>query len=185
MREENGFWVDANNNKWHADRFAKEEAAELSETLTECSNCVDCSCCGYCEYCIRCVYCHSCTNCVSCNDCERCKYCSRCSRCTLCKYCSDCSGCLCCNLCIDCRECSDFNMNPMRVTAISVGGCGNIVVYWLEPGKEQCIVGRVRGTLQFLKDVVYMSYTRSDERRKDFLAFIESVRSYQKAATKK
>ena len=51
MKQENGFWIDENNNRWNCDCYNKNQAIELSEKLI---NCTDCRGCTYCTDCTGC-----------------------------------------------------------------------------------------------------------------------------------
>jgi hypothetical protein len=52
-------------------------------------------------------------------------------------------------------------------------------VYWLEPGKEQCIVGCFRGTLDELEAKVKETHKNNPEHLNNYLKFIKNVRAYQ------
>jgi hypothetical protein len=56
-------------------------------------------------------------------------------------------------------------------------------VYWLEPGKEQCVVGCFRGTLDQLEAKVKETHANNPEHLKNYLKFIKNVRAYQEACT--
>jgi hypothetical protein len=61
-----------------------------------------------------------------------------------------------------------------------MGSRGDIpVVYWLEPGKEQCIVGCFRGTLDQLETKVKETHQNNKKHLEDYLKFIQNVRAYQ------
>lgn len=51
MKQENGYWVDADNNRWNESRFTEEEAERLSKTLRHCKVCTDCTDCSSCAGC--------------------------------------------------------------------------------------------------------------------------------------
>lgn len=53
-------------------------------------------------------------------------------------------------------------------------------VYWIKPGKEQCVVGCFRGTLDELEARVQETHKDNPEHLKNYLKFIELVRNYQK-----
>ena len=87
LREDNGYFIDGNNNKWSKYLFTRETALKASKTLTNCFNCVDCK---YCD------------NCNSCSDCNFCHYCADCKRCKNCIHCYNCKN------CFNCRGCRDL-----------------------------------------------------------------------------
>jgi len=64
MKNENGFWIDENGNKWSAENHTEAQAREKSKTLVHCVGCVDC---------------WDCVGCVDCWDCVRCKRCVGCA----------------------------------------------------------------------------------------------------------
>lgn len=112
------------------------------------------------------VNCHDCTNCVSCRDCS---------------YCNDCAYCVSCHHCLSCRSCHDYWENPQRIVGWIMGSRDDIpAVYWLKPGKEQCIVGCFRGTLDELEAKVKETHADNPEHLKNYLKFIKNVRAYQK-----
>ena len=57
IRTENGWHIDANNNRWNADNYTIEQAEALSKTLIDCSDCENCSDCQHCRGCRSCSYC--------------------------------------------------------------------------------------------------------------------------------
>ena len=69
MKQEDGFYVDENNNKWNAKSYTKEQAETCSKSLINCINCINCSDCRYCSDCINCS---DCSNCINCSDCRYC-----------------------------------------------------------------------------------------------------------------
>ena len=110
MKNENGYWVDDNNNSWNEDFYTIEEAKSYSETLINCKGCTNCTNCEYCRHCTNCRYCtgcKDCTNCRHCKGCTDCEYCTNCEDCTNCKDCGHCKGCRKCANCINCRDCKD------------------------------------------------------------------------------
>ena len=61
-----------------------------------------------------------------------------------------------------------------------MGSRGDIpAVYWIEPGKEQCVVGCFRGTLDQLEAEVKETHANNPEHLKNYLKFIKNVRAYQ------
>lgn len=173
-----------------------------------CTNCTNCDYCDYCNNCVDCINCTSCINCVTCNacsDCDDCKECANCvlcgecRDCTHCRYCcdcidcfgcADCSTCSNCNTCTDCsdcmncadcRYCTGFKENPKHIMGESVGADYNDtpIVYWIEAGKEQCVVGFFRGTLDQLWDEVEMTHADNPQYIANCKKFIKAVRAYQ------
>jgi hypothetical protein len=57
----------------------------------------------------------------------------------------------------------------------------NPTVYWVTPGKEQCVVGCFRGTLNELEVAVKIRHECNQEHLNAYLTFIEAVRCYQKS----
>jgi len=49
MKEQNGYYVDENNNRWDCNLYSKEQAKRYSESLINCSDCSDCSHCSRCS----------------------------------------------------------------------------------------------------------------------------------------
>lgn len=100
-KEQDGYWVDSNNNKWHTRMYTKEKAEKNSLSLTncedctncaECKNCIECSFCYGCDGCRFCKYCFSCFEAVFCHYCVCCYIIKHCYHCTYCRQCLDCSG---------------------------------------------------------------------------------------------
>lgn len=55
IREEDGWLIDANNNRCSIEYFGTRDAAEAALlSLKNCDNCTNCSGCSYCSYCSRC-----------------------------------------------------------------------------------------------------------------------------------
>lgn len=54
-------------------------------------------------------------------------------------------------------------------------------VYWLEQGKEQCVVGCFQGTLDQLEEKVKTTHKDNPEHLHNYLKFIKNVRMYQEA----
>jgi hypothetical protein len=52
-------------------------------------------------------------------------------------------------------------------------------VYWLEAGKEQCVVGCFRGNLNDLEKKVKETHADNAEHLQSYLKFIKMVKSYQ------
>lgn len=73
MKQENGYWIDENNNKWSVEKFSEEEAIKASKSLKYCTDCVNCE---YCKYCTDCKECFNCNYCTDCKDCIDCNYCT-------------------------------------------------------------------------------------------------------------
>lgn len=174
MKLQNGFWEDENHNKWSAVLYSDVEAEMYSKTLVDCSYCRDCS---YCNMCIDCNDCNNCTDCISCTNCNyciACRHCYNCNDCTSCFYCRHCSR------CVDCRHCNRFEDNPQRVIGKRIGSRkDNPIVYWLEAGKEQCVVGCFRGTLNDLERAVEKTHKDNPEYLEQYRKFIKAVRAYQ------
>ncbi len=96
------------------------------------------------------------TNCINCIDCRDCKDCS------FCRFCRDCSS------------------NPQRIFGWKMGSRGDVpAVYWLEPGKEQCVVGCFRGTLDELESRVRKIHANNPEHLENYLKFIRKVHAFQ------
>ena len=67
-RTENGWVIDANNNRASINRWGSEEKAKKSlETLVSCTFCIDCSNCSDCSDCSNCSDCSDCSNCSDCS----------------------------------------------------------------------------------------------------------------------
>ena len=97
-----------------------------------------------------------------------------CRDCSYCRGCSDCRYCRGCSYCSDCRE------NPQRIFGWKMGSRGDTpAVYWKEPGKEQCVVGCFRGTLDELEAKVKETHANNPEHLENYLKFIKKVRRYQ------
>jgi hypothetical protein len=63
-------------------------------------------------------------------------------------------------------------------------GCRGVIpaVYWLEVGKEQCVVGCFRGgTLTQFEEKVKETHKDNPEHLNNYLKFIRKVRAYQEA----
>lgn len=184
VREENGFYIDDNNNKWANSFFTLEEAAEISRSMIncfDCRNCRSCSFCRNCSNCCDCRNCYGCSYCRNCSNCRQCEGCTYCDGCTHCIDCDECADCYYCNSCGFCRGCAKFPTNPQRITGHSMGSRNdNPTVYWLEAGKEQCVVGCFRGTLDDLEKAVKETHAYNKKHLTDYLSFIQSVRRYQK-----
>lgn len=43
MKQENGYYIDENKNKWDCDIYTEDQAQKYSESLINCFNCSDCS----------------------------------------------------------------------------------------------------------------------------------------------
>ena len=61
MKNENGFWVDEDGNRWEDSHTSKEQAFRWSKTMINCTNCKDCTGCINCKDCIGCDNCKDCT----------------------------------------------------------------------------------------------------------------------------
>ena len=59
MKKLNNYWTDANNNKWNASIYSKDQALKQSASLVNCS---DCSRCSGCSDCSRCSGCYDCSD---------------------------------------------------------------------------------------------------------------------------
>jgi len=72
----NNFLVDTkNNNKVDLNKYTKEQAKNMLNSLVGCSyceNCKDCKDCAYCYDCVYCVYCFGCKDCFGCYECMNC-----------------------------------------------------------------------------------------------------------------
>ena len=77
------YWIDKNDNKWDKSLYSREQAIELSKTLTDCKECINC------EYCIECINCEHCIECIYCEDCKDCRRCTYCTDCDYCEKCID------------------------------------------------------------------------------------------------
>lgn len=186
MKLNNGFWVDANNNKWNSDLYSEEEALKWSTTLNNCSycgNCFNCSGCMYCDNCRDLSSCRNCNSCWDCSDCSYCNICSGCNYCSCCENCRDCNSCWDCKYCRNCNECSScksFCKNPERIIGSAMGSrSDNPAVYWIEAGKEQCVVGCFRGTLDELEKAVEKTHKDNLKYLEQYRKFIKAVRAYQ------
>jgi hypothetical protein len=63
MKIENGYVIDANNNKACISFFGSEVAAKKSlGSLKHCINCINCINCTDCEQCMHCTDCRGCTD---------------------------------------------------------------------------------------------------------------------------
>ena len=51
MKNENGYWIDENNNKWNKNIYSEEAAKKWSKTLINCYYCTNCTNCTNCTYC--------------------------------------------------------------------------------------------------------------------------------------
>jgi hypothetical protein len=56
---------------------------------------------------------------------------------------------------------------------------GTPKVYWLKPGEEQCVVGCFKGTLDELEERVKKTHQDKQEHLKNYMEFIQKVRTYQ------
>jgi len=74
MKKIDGYWVDENNNSWHAKNRTEEQAVKYSESLVDCINCVDCTNCRGCIGCTNCIKCVGCVDCRDCKECVDCRY---------------------------------------------------------------------------------------------------------------
>lgn len=192
----NGYYIDENNNEWDALLYTLEEATEASDGLSGCIYCTNCHSCNYCSsckackgcsYCSSCKDCNFCHYCKDCNSCYACRDCNSCNDCTDCGYCADCDDCnYChsctnCSYCDDCRSCGNFDRNPQRIVGWQMGRREDTpIVYWLEVGKEQCVVGCFRGNLNELEEKVKETHKDNSKHLNDYLQWIEKVRKYQK-----
>lgn len=118
------YWQDSNGNRWSTLEHTEEEAAALSQTLTNCSDCLECSHCSNCIRCIKCDYCDFCTDCIGCGYCYRCRKCSTIGYCLECKRCLCCSHCTACDYCVNISHCSCVHnkVNAELVANIKDGG---------------------------------------------------------------
>ena len=206
IRTEDGWHIDQNNNLWDTKRYTVEQAEKFSKTLINCSFCVDCCDCIDCGNCRDCRNCNGCRSCRDCRDCHSCCGCYKCRKCCGCRDCGDCRDCNNCYSCMDCgdcsgcqycryccycddcddcsycRSCSSFGHNPQRIFGGKMGHRDDIpAVYWIEPGREQCVVGCFRGTLDQLEERVKETHADNPEHLKNYLEFIKKVRAYQAA----
>ena len=81
------FLVDTNNNMINLDRYAKETAIEMLNSLINCKNCVDSDRLENCENCIYCVDCRFTNDSVCCSRLIDCYLCENCSRLISCSNC--------------------------------------------------------------------------------------------------
>lgn len=185
VREEDGFYIDDNNNKWDTYYYTLDEAEEISRSMINCFDCRNCRSCSFCRYCINCFdcrNCHNCSYCRACSNCCECKGCTYCADCMDCIDCGECAYCRYCSSCKGCRGCAKFSTNPQRITGPAMGSrYANPTVYWVKPGEEQCVVGCFSGTLNDLERAVRIRHEDNQKHLTDYLTFIESVRCYQKA----
>ncbi|MGI5824263.1 MAG: hypothetical protein ACOX7J_01705 [Bacillota bacterium] len=65
-----GYYVDANNNRWSEKKYSAELIDIVSESLENCHNCVDCEDCWNCSGCVDCYACGDCVDCISCRNCD-------------------------------------------------------------------------------------------------------------------
>ena len=72
MKQINGYWVDANNNRWNTEIYTKGQAEKCSKSLIDCYNCDNCRCCYDCHGCYRCYCCYDCHCCCDCYNCLGC-----------------------------------------------------------------------------------------------------------------
>ena len=205
LKRINDYWVDEHQNKWVIYNYTKEEAERLSKTLVYCFRCVNCAYCKECNDCYNCISCASCDSCTDCKycvdcgrciDCDNCKMCVRCDRsvsstaCTDCDHCHSCEDCddcdtcrYCtkCNHCKHCYSCSNFDRDPQRIVGPIMGSRDDTpTVYWLNVGKEQCVVGCFRGDLNELEKKVKYTHKNNPKHLNDYLQWIEKVRKYMK-----
>lgn len=160
IKREGEFWVDSRNNRWDDSWYSKEEAEYFSASLIDCRNCTNCKFCNHC------------------NDCSWCSYCRNCNGCSSCINCSYCSGCSYCN---HCSDCDSFSKNPERVIGLKMGSRNDFPsVYWTKVGKEQCVVGCFRGTLDELEKAVEETHKNNKKYLTQYRKFIRLVRLYQK-----
>lgn len=186
LRLINGYYFDEDtNNRWNARLYSLEGATKARNSLVGCTNCIDCHSCRYCRFCCSCNNCSSCFNCNDCAYCHLCNYCKYCNNCIECRAnsgCSDCSYCHSCINCIDCRSChycSNFDRDPQRIVGPLMGSRNDTpTVYWLEVGKEQCVVGCFRGDLNELEKKVKYTHKDNPKHLNDYLQWIEKVRKY-------
>lgn len=180
MKFESGFWTDANNNKWECSFYTETNAEQLSKTLVNCRNMINCSYCTNCSYCMDCKGCSDCRECTNCSFCNACRDCANCSYCDGCSNCENCRRSKNCKGCRECKDCSDFQENPQRITGKRMGRRDDFpVVYWIETGKEQCVVGCFCGTLSELEKKVEETHKNNSKHYKDYMKFIKCVRKYQ------
>lgn len=185
LSEDKKWWIDENNNRWDAQRYTEEQAEYFSNTLKHCTDCSNCKYCVYCKDCTVCISCHNCQGCqfcVHCDECSGCVDCTSCTGCESCEWCRHCSGCEKCKNCWYCNRCKRFESNPQRVHGCELRYADWYpMVYWLEAGKEQCVVGEFRGTLSELEAFVQQHEEYDQTQVDGYLKFIKGVRSYQAA----
>lgn len=173
----------------------------------DCEDCRDCSFCTNCTNCVDCINCINCINCVTCDACRDCDACKECVNCDLCRECrdcihcrysydcidcfswADCSTCSNCNTCTDCNNCikcfaciycTGFKENPKHIIGESLDGYNDTpIAQWVEAGKEQCVVGYFRGTLDQLWDEVEITHADDPQYIADCKKFIKAVKAYQ------
>ncbi len=168
MKQENGFWVDENNNKWTTSLYTEDQAKALSKTLTNCTgctNCTNCTNCTGCTDCRNCMYCRNCKGCTSCTDCWDCRNCTSCIGCRYCTDCWDCrncTGCQKCTNCTGCTDCTDYSFNPNRYAQKALGSTwDNTCIYWdKEQTNIQVVCGCFKGSIEEFKGAVLKKYNR-------------------------
>ena len=182
MKREGNFWVGANGNKWSCELYTEDLAEEMDKTLVDCRDCTDCEGCTDCSHC---CFCTNCSYCVFCNFCTVCRFCNFCTNCARCSHCNHCSHCCRCTDCRGCSYCEGFQGNPQRIVGGRMGRRDDTPsVYWIEEGKEQCVVGCFRGTLEDLEKQVLETHADGTKYRKDYLNFINAVKLYQRSFRK-
>jgi len=60
---------DNRGNKVDLDKYTKEQAIKMLDSLINCDNCVNCVNCSTCDDCSEC---EDCVNCVDCSECVNC-----------------------------------------------------------------------------------------------------------------
>ena len=149
MRQINGYWVDANSNRWACSYYTAEQAEEYSATL------------------INCLDCRNCQDCQDCQDCRDCWYCRNCWNCWYCRNCWNCRG---------CGDCKNYQDNPQRYVTPCIGSRNdNTTIYWLD-GNVQVVCGCFRGNLDEFETRVREVHGDSEHGRA-YMAEIAKVRA--------
>ena len=182
MQQINGYWVDADNNRWDCKKYTKIQAREYSATLINCHgcdnccNCVNCENCQDCQDCRDCWNCLYCRNCQECEDCHGCRNCQDCRDCWNCRNCQKCENCANCLDCVNCRNITNYQDNPQRYVTPRIGSRNqNTTIYWLD-GNVQVVCGCFRGDLDKFEAKV-MEVHGDNEHGRAYMAEIAKVRA--------
>jgi len=148
MKNENGYWIDENNNKWNKNIYSEEAAKKWSKTL---------------------INCYYCTNCTNCTNCTYCRYC---------RDCTDCTDCTNCTNCTNCTYCSNFEKNPNRYIGNKIGSRkAQTVVYWLKDN-IQVVCGCFKGNLIEFENRINEVYRGKNEQYyNEYMQYINIVKT--------